>query len=159
MRIKSFKLFESESYYSDDINVELTSNVIDIMQDFIDEGLNISCFTVGYYTLKKAGATYTDNDISLSIMSNSDGDTIYKTLDFESLKPYLKRVCEYIESEGRHYVVSLQYRPRYKKKKRGGYGYGLLEETDEFTNIDDIPHTTEWNENIYYESISFKFKL
>jgi len=147
MRIKSFKLFESESYYSDDINVELTSNVIDIMQDFIDEGLNISCFTVGYYTLKKAGATYTDNDISLSIMSNSDGDTIYKTLDFESLKPYLKRVCEYIESEGRHYVVSLQYRPMTKR------GYGLLEETDEFTNIDDI------DENIKYESISFKFKL
>lgn len=56
MRIKSFKLFESESYYQDDINVHITSSVIDIMQDFIDEGLNISCFTVGYYI--KTGWSY-----------------------------------------------------------------------------------------------------
>ena len=156
-KIKSFKLFENESYYSDDINVELTSNVIDILQDLIDDGLNIKCFTIGYITLKEVGATQTDNDISLFILANHEDDITYKTLDFKLLKPYLKRVCEYMESEGRHYVLNLQYRPRYKK--RGGYGYGLLEETDEFTNIDDISHTTEWNENIYYESISFKFKL
>jgi hypothetical protein len=157
MRIKSFKLFESESYYSDDINVELTSNVIDILQDFIDEGLNIECFTVGYITLKRAGVTYSDNDILLSIMANHEDDLIdfrgkifsYKTLDFKSLKPYLKRVCEYMESEGRHYVVTLQY--RIKSKVRGKFG--SMEQTDDITNIDYI------DENIAYESISFKFKL
>ena len=140
MRIKSFKLFESESYYSDDINVELTSNVIDILQDFIDEGLNIECFTVGYITLK---------DILLSIMANHEDDISYKTLDFKSLKPYLKRVCEYMESEGRHYVVTLQY--RIKSKPIGKFV--SMEQTDDITNIDYI------DENIAYESISFKFKL
>ena len=149
MRIKSFKLFENESYYSDDINVENTSIITDILQDFIDEGLNIQCFTVGYYTLKQAGATYTDNDIVLSIMANSEGDTTYKTLNFESLKPCLKRVCDYMESEGRHYVVKLQY--RIKSKVRGKFG--SMEQTDDITNIDYI------DENIAYESISFKFKL
>jgi len=147
MRIKSFKLFEKESYYSDDINVELTSNVIDIMQDFIDEGLYISCFTVDYL-----GSTYTEHDISLCIMANHEDDTTYKTLDFKSLKPYLKRVCEYMESEGRHYVVSLQYRTM-TKHVRSRWGYGILEQTDDITNIDDI------NENIAYESIDIKFKL
>jgi hypothetical protein len=140
MRIKSFKLFENESYYSDDINVELTSNVIDILQDFIDEGLNIECFTVGYITLK---------DILLSIMANHEDDISYKTLDFKSLKPYLKRVCEYMESEGRHYVVTLQY--RIKSKPIGKFV--SMEQTDDITNIDYI------DENIAYESISFKFKL
>lgn len=149
MRIKSFKLFENESYYSDDINVELTSNVIDILQDFIDEGLNIECFTVGYITLKRAGVTYSDNDILLSIMANHEDDISYKTLDFKSLKPYLKRVCEYMESEGRHYVVTLQY--RIKSKPIGKFV--SMEQTDDITNIDYI------DENIAYESISFKFKL
>jgi hypothetical protein len=144
MRIKSFKLFESESYYSDDINVELTSNVIDILQDFIDEGLNIECFTVGYITLKRAGVTFSDNDILLSIMANHEDDISYKTLDFKSLKPYLKRVCEYMESEDRHYVVTLQYHTG---------KFGSMEQTDDITNIDYI------DENIAYESISFKFKL
>lgn len=153
MRIKSFKLFESESYYQDDINVHITSSVIDILQDFIDEGLNISCFTVGYLTLKKSGVTYTENDISLFIMANGEDDIEYRTLDFKSLKPYLKRVCDYMELEGRHYVVSLQYRNRYKKHKTTIPTFGPLKQTDDFRNIDDI------DENINYESISFKFKL
>jgi hypothetical protein len=157
MRIKSFKLFESESYYSDDINVELTSNVIDIMQDFIDEGLNISCFTVGYYTLKRAGVTYSDNDILLSIMANHEDDISYKTLDFKSLKPYLKRVCEYMESEGRHYVVTLQY--RIKSKPIGKFASVFYKKTSPMEQTDDITNIDYIDENIAYESISFKFKL
>lgn len=152
--MKYLKRFnESINYYEDDINVDITSNIIDILQDLIDDGLIIECFTVGYITLKKAGVKYTENDITLSIMANGDNDIEYKTLDFKSLKPYLKRVCDYLELEGRHYVVSLQYRNRYKKHKTTIPTFGPLKQTDDFRNIGDI------DENINYESISMKFKL
>jgi hypothetical protein len=54
-----------------------------------------------------------------------------------------------MESEGRHYVVTLQY--RIKSKPIGKFV--SMEQTDDITNIDYI------DENIAYESISFKFKL
>jgi hypothetical protein len=147
--LKRYKIYESESYHEDDINVEFTSTVIDILQDFIDDGLNIQCFTVGYLTLKRTGATYTDNNIALFIMANHEDDITYKTLDFKSLKPYLKRVCDYMKSEGRHYVVNLQYRIKSKVKGK----FGSMEQTGDITNIDYI------DENINYESIDVKFKL
>jgi hypothetical protein len=137
--LKRYKIYESESYLEDDINVEITSTVIDILQDFIDDGLKIQCFTVGYLTL----------NIALFIMANHEDDITYKTLDFKSLKPYLKRVCDYMKSEGRHYVVNLQYRIKSKVKGK----FGSIEQTGDITNIDYI------DENINYESIDVKFKL
>jgi hypothetical protein len=155
--LKSFKLFENETYYSDDINVQITSNVIDILQDLIDDGLNIKCFTVGHI-IKKSGVYQTDNDIVLYIKSNHYYDIIYKTLDFKLLKPYLKRVCDYMESEDRHYEVNVEYRAQRFKyldipNTNRTLLLGLANRIQDITDIDDI------DEEISYESIEIRFKL
>lgn len=150
--MKYIKLFEAykESFYPDDINVNITSTVCDILQDQIDEGLyDINCFTVGYKTLKEVGATHTDNAIVLYILPhyhehiNYDYNIIYLKLDMKSLMPYLERVVSYVESEGRNVSFSLQFRTTRNKMKEINVD-----------KIEDIPMDTR-----EYESISMAFSL
>ncbi len=156
--IKLFEAFE-ESFQPDDINVNITSTVVDILQDHIDDGLlDIECFTVGYKTLRDAGATHTDNSISLFILPHYHEHIEYKknkTLDMESLIPYLKRVVEYVESEGRKVVISLQYRNYYKvpASSYDDIGMQLTPSVKEINldRVEDIPDTHE------YESIVMSF--
>jgi hypothetical protein len=116
--MKYLKRFnESKNYYDDDMNVDITSNIIDIVQDLIDDGLDIECFTDGYIKLKRDGIKSTDNDICLFISSNSDDGWIhdedysnYKTLNYKELLPYLQRVIDYIESEDRLVFIEFQWR-------------------------------------------------
>ena len=149
--MKSYKQFISESnnYYQDDINVDITSTVIDILQDLIDEGLNIKCFTVGYITLKQSGVKYTENDISLSIMSNHDYDINYKVLDYEELIPYLERVINYIQSEDRVVDIKLQWRNKGELLREVEFKY---RQGDIHNYLSSIPDNK-------YESIGMKFKL
>lgn len=160
--LKPYKIFESVSYYQDDINVDITSTVIDILQDLIDEGLTIQCFTSGYITLKQAGVKYTENDISLFIMANDDDDFAmsnwewYKTLDYKKLIPYLERVINYIVNEEDRLVdIGFQWRPKTKK------GWGILREY----NFEYRLFNGEINKELgsipdnNYETISMKFKL
>ena len=122
--LKSFKIFEeagvkpSKRFYEDDMNVDITSNVIDIMQDLIDDDdeLDIECFTDGYVKLKHDGIKSTNNDIGLYICSNSndswmlDNDiTNHKELDYKKLIPYLQRVIDYIESEDRSVFIEFEW--------------------------------------------------
>ena len=104
--------------YEDDMNVDITSNVIDIMQDLIDDDdeLDIECFTDGYVKLKHDGIKSTNNDIGLYICSNSndswmlDNDiTNHKELDYKKLIPYLQRVIDYIESEDRSVFIEFEW--------------------------------------------------
>lgn len=150
--MKYLKRFnESKSYYEDDINVHITSTVIDILQDFIDEGLTIHCFTVGYIALKQSGATHTDNDISLFIMANGDYDVEYKTLDYKRLLPDLERVMDYVESEDRKVEdINFQWRPLNKNGV-----LGRLQAVDYKYPMVDLSQIPDRN----YESISMKFKL
>jgi hypothetical protein len=149
--MKYLKRFnESKNYYDDDMNVDITSTVIDILQDLIDEGLNIQCFTVGYKTLKETGVKYTENDISLYIMANSDDYFEYHKLDYKKLMPYLERVMDYVESEGRVVDIELQWRPLNKKGV-----LGRLQSVDYKYPMVDLSQIPDRN----YESISFKFKL
>jgi len=152
--MKYIKLFEDykDSFYPDDINVDITSTVIDILQDQIDEGLyDIDCFTVGYETLKKVGATHTDNDISLFILPHYhehinydyNNKTGWLKLDMKSLMPYLERVSEYVKSEGRNVAISLHYRTTRNKIKE-----------IKVDRVEDIPM-----DNREYESISMSFSL
>lgn len=161
--MKYLKRFnESNSYYQDDINVDITSTVIDILQDLIDEGLTIQCFTSGYITLKQAGVKYTENDISLFIMANDDDDFAmsnwewYKTLDYKKLIPYLERVINYIVNEEDRLVdIGFQWRPKTKR------GWGILREY----NFEYRLFNGEINKELgsipdnNYETISMKFKL
>lgn len=155
--MKYLKRFnESNSYYEDDMNVHITSMVIDILQDLIDDGLNIKCFTVGYKTLKEAGVKYTENDIVLYIMANGEDDVRYKTLDYKQLIPYLERVISYIVNEEDRLIdIDFQWRPRTKR------GWGTLKEY----NLEYLLFNGEINKELEslpdnnYESISMKFKL
>lgn len=150
--LKRYKIFEDGSYYQDDINVEITSTVIDILQDFIDEGLTIHCFTIGYITLKQCGATYTDNDISLFIMANGDNDVEYKTLDYKRLLPDLERIIDYMKSEDREVEVKLQWRENIPKNPRS-WKFSIIKEM--YCKGEDLGSVPDNN----YESISMKFKL
>ena len=162
--IKSYKLFEGESYYKDDMNVDITSTVIDMLQDLIDDGLTINCFTVGYITLKQAGVKYTENDIGLYIMANGENDVEYKTLDYKKLIPYLERVISYIVNEEDRLVVDINFYWREKgfsdlkgmkyEYKDGCFYSDLYSSTgvSKFDSLDKIPDAN-------YDSISMKFKL
>lgn len=106
------KFNESSSYYEDDINVEITSTVIDILQDLVDDGLNIECFTDGYMnSMFKSSKDYNyqDNDISLFISSLDSNSRLQNSLNWRELMPYLKRVINYIESEGRRVFIELYW--------------------------------------------------
>jgi hypothetical protein len=154
--LKRYKIYENKSYFEDDINVEITSTVIDILQDFIDEGLNIQCFTVGYYTLKQAGVTHTDNDIVLAIIANADDnlEDSYYTLDFKRMLPYLERIIDYMKSEDRKADVLLQWRENVPKKHlRVRKGFGDLKQTECWG--EDLSTMPDNN----YQSISMNFKL
>lgn len=122
--MKSYKQFikESKHYYEDDMNVDITSNVIDIMQDLIDDDdeLDIECFTDGYVKLKHDGIKSTNNDIGLYICYSMeeggwdlwmlDNDiTNHKELDYKKLIPYLQRVIDYIESEDRSVFIEFEW--------------------------------------------------
>lgn len=106
------KFNESSSYYEDDINVEITSTVIDILQDLVDDGLNIECFTDGYMnSMFKSSKDYNyqDNDISLFISLLDSNSRLQNSLNWRELMPYLKRVIDYIESEGRRVFIELYW--------------------------------------------------
>lgn len=156
---------ESDSYYEDDMNVDITSTVIDILQDFIDEGLDIQCFTVGYITLKESGVKYTENDISLFILANNDRQVVnnieYKVLDYNELIPYLERVIDYVEGEGRKVDIEFQWREINKRRPlpfNNNYSLRHMELEYRLFNgeinkeLGSIPDRN-------YESISMKFKL
>lgn len=149
--MKYLKRF-NESFYEDDINLDITSTVKDILQDLIDDGLNIQCFTIGYIPLKQAGATSTDNDITFSIMSNQDNDVEYKVLDYKKLIPYLQRVIDYVNGEGR--IVSelrFQFREKIPHLKIGNKLKQDVHDLDKI-ELSMIPDKN-------YESISMYFKL
>lgn len=149
--MKYLKRFnESNTYYEDDINVDITSTVIDILHDLIDEGLTIQCFTVGYITLKQAGVKYTENDISLFIMANGEDDVEYHKLDYKKLMPYLERVMDYIEAQDRFCDIELQWRPITKKGV-----LGRLQSVEYKYPMVDLSQIPDRN----YESISMEFKL
>jgi len=111
--MKYLKRFnESSSYYEDDINVHITSTVIDILQDLVDDGLNIECFTDGYMnSMFKSSKDYNyqDNDISLFISLLDSNSRLQNSLNWRELMPYLKRVIDYIESEGRRVFIELYW--------------------------------------------------
>lgn len=121
--IKPYKLFEA-TYYEDDLNVDITSTISDIFEDLTDDSdFDVTCFTVGYTTLKQAGATFTDNDIHFSISrshySHDDNELTYKTFTIDQILPYLKRTIDFIESEGRFASeIHYQYRNRSNKLKQ-----------------------------------------
>ncbi len=149
-------MFE-KSFYSDDINVDITSNVIDILQDLIDDGLNIQCFTIGYKTLKAAGATNTDNNIALFISANHNeagGDPNwtpeYRYLDYNKLLPYLSRVIFYIEDEGRKVDANFQCRIH-----KGNRQKVIFKELEDISN-DDLNSMKLIGQ---LDSISIRFKL
>lgn len=160
--MKYLKRFnESNSYYEDDINVDITSTVIDILQDLIDEGLNIQCFTVGYITLKEAGVKYTENDISLYIMANGEDDVDYKVLDYNELIPYLERVIDYVEGEGRKVDINFQWREINKRRPlpfNNNYSLRQMELEYRLFNGEINKDLSSIPDN-RYESISMKFKL
>jgi hypothetical protein len=150
--MKYLKRFnESKNYYDDDMNVDITSTVIDILQDLIDEGLNIQCFTVGYITLKEAGVKYTENDISLYIMANGEYDVDYKVLDYNELIPYLERVIDYVEGEDRKVDINFQWREINNSLRQMELEYRLFN-GEINKDLSSIPDNK-------YESISMKFKL
>lgn len=106
------KFNESNSYYEDDMNVHITSTVIDILQDLVDDGLNIECFTDGYMNsmFKSSDYHYQDNDISLFIsLDDNSRLNLRQCLNWGELMPYLKRVINYIESEGRRVFIELYW--------------------------------------------------
>ena len=103
--LKTYKLlFENNSYYEEDKNVEITSKIVDLVQDLINDGLNIKCFTVGISTPELHN---TDNDIYLCIMARDNNDTENHTLDYSRLLPYLENVKKYVLSEGRDVDICL----------------------------------------------------
>ena len=122
--LKRYKIFEA-TYYSDDLNVNLTSTISDIFEDLTDDSdFDLNCFTIGYQTLKDAGATHTDNDIHFSLLREyyeHERDTLmskYKTFTLNQVMPYLKRSIEYMESEGRFTKdIHYQYRVHSRVKQ------------------------------------------
>ena len=160
--MKYLKRFnESKNYYEDDMNVDITSTVIDILQDLIDDGLNIQCFTVGYITLKEAGVKYTENDISLYIMANGEYDVDYKVLDYNELIPYLERVIDYVEGEDRKVDINFQWREINKRRPlpfNNNYSLRQMELEYRLFNGEINKDLSSIPDN-KYESISMKFKL
>jgi hypothetical protein len=160
--MKYLKRFnESNTYYSDDINVDITSTVIDILQDLIDDGLNIQCFTVGYITLKQLGSTYTENDIVLYIMANNEDDIEYKVLDYNELIPYLERIIDYVEGEGRKVDINFQWRQMKKGRPlpfNNNYSLRQMELEYRLVNGEINKDLSSIPDN-KYESISMYFKL
>ena len=124
--LKTYRLFEAE-YYEDDLNVHLTGTISDIFDD-LTEGSDyyVSCFTIGYKTLKEVGATHTDNDISLHIWREYYPHEIditkeadIKTFKLDEILTYLKRSVEFMESEGRFIKeMHYQYRPTRRRVKQ-----------------------------------------
>lgn len=170
--MKYLKRFnESNSYYEDDMNVDITSTVIDMLQDLIDDGLTINCFTVGYITLKQAGVKYTNNDIGLYIMANGEDDVEYKTLDYKKLIPYLERVISYIVNEEDRLIdIDFYWREKTKRGfgdlkamqyeyKDGRFYSVLYSSTGVYYGKQTIYDSLDKIPNNNYESISMKFKL
>lgn len=103
--LKTYKLlFENNSYYEEDKNVEITSTIVDLVQDFIDEGMYVQCFTVGILTPELHNS---DNDIYLCIMARSTDNSENHTLDYSRLLPYLENVKKYVLSEDRDVDICL----------------------------------------------------
>ena len=136
--LKPYKLFEA-TYYEDDLNVDITSTISDIFEDLTDDSdFDVTCFTVGYTTLKQAGTTFTDNDIHFSIMkshySHDDNELTYKSFTINQILPYLKRTIDFIELEGRFASkIHIQYRGNYEKIKQIN-----IETIDELFDYDDF---------------------
>lgn len=140
-----------EDYYQDDLNVALTSTVEDIFADLTeDSDFHMNCFTVGYRTLKDAGATHTENDITFFLwreyQEHEIGDpmlppTNYKSFKIDEVLPYIKRMVDFMESEGKPVGdISYQYRVRNKIKQ---------------VDVDSIDELTKVKDNI--ENIGMKF--
>lgn len=136
--LKPYKLFEA-TYYEDDLNVDITSTISDIFEDLTDDSdFDVTCFTVGYTTLKQSGTTYTENDIHFSIMkshySHDDNELTYKSFTINQVLPYLKRTIDFIELEGRFVSkIHIQYRGNYEKIKQIN-----IETIDELFDYDDF---------------------
>ena len=92
------KVFESKR----DPNESITDVVMDICQDLVDGDFDIECFTVG----RGGPNPSSDSDIVLFInpFYSKSSEEKQKSFKLVEVLPYIKRVVEYMESEGRYNI-------------------------------------------------------